>query len=234
MTDETFGQIIAVFSETYAMEFSAERLKTWRMLLDPLDDEAARTAAVTLCRSSPYPPKPADLFRLVHGTPEDAERLLDEEAEIAAAAVEQHLSDSAENRFGLALNASLRAMGGVDVVAALMQRPDWRFERVRLKTLYKAFVRRGASAAEGAPLIPQAVAASLRFNEEQRIVLPLVCPFVPALAKRDEALQKALPGGRPSPPDGGRPPDLPPEEAVNLRRVGEMARGVAARRVMPP
>ena len=183
MTDTTFQQIMALLIETYAVEFSDERLRVWRMLLDPLPDGAAREAVVTLCRTSPYPPKPADLFRIVHGSPADAEHRLDEEAELAVVHLEQHICDYRMCDFGPELNAVMRAMNGIDAIVAMMDTGGWRFERTRARTLYRAYRRRQLSAEEGAPVIPLALAANLAavplsVYMERGIPLPIVrAPF---------------------------------------------------------
>lgn len=161
MTDEVCAEILALFSRAYGTTYDRETKRTWRLLLDPLPDEQARDAAVRLCRTSPYPPKPADLFRLVQGTESDAERRLDEEAEVRISWMEQNICDYQMFHGGPVLNAVIRAMNGINAIVAMMDTGGWKFERARARTLYRAFRRRPPSAEEGAPVTPLALAANL-------------------------------------------------------------------------
>lgn len=179
MTDATFAEILALLTRAYGVTFDPETKRVWRLLLDPLADESVRAAAVTLCRSSPYPPKPADLFRLVRGSPDDAERRLDEEAELAVVHLERHVCDHRLVDLGPLLNAVVRAMGGLDAVVSRMIEDGWKYERGRAKTLYRAFSRRGVTGDEGAVLMPAAMAESLArvplsVYQERGLPLPLV------------------------------------------------------------
>ena len=157
MTGETFSQIMALFAETYGIEWSDERLKVWRMLLAELPDDVARAAAVRLCQSSPFPPKPSDLFRIVRGDPKEVESILAEEAELACCHLEQHLVDYRACDLGPVLNAVVRQMNGPDAVVAQMITEDWKFCRPRVKQLYTAFRRRGVPDDFAQPALPIAV-----------------------------------------------------------------------------
>lgn len=195
MTDETFAEIIALLARAYGMTFDAETKRVWRLLLDPLPDSSAREAAVTLCRSSPYPPKPSDLFRAVFGSEKDEEQRLEEEAGLAIAHLEEHLCDYRMCDFGPVLNATVRALGGLDAVSARMATDGWKFDRARAKTLYRAYRRRGVSEEAGGVLIPAVVAEGmaqtpLSVYQERGVTLPLV--RVPFTAGR-----RALLGGSP-------------------------------------
>lgn len=157
MTEDTFAGIMALISETYALEFSEQRERVWWELLRDLEDVPARAAVVTLCKTSPFPPKPADLFRIVRGDPKDAEVLLAEEADLACRHLEANLVDYRVCDLGPILNAVVRAMNGPDAVVAQMIRDDWKFTRPQVTRLYSAFRRRGAPADLSQPALPIAV-----------------------------------------------------------------------------
>lgn len=80
MTGETFGRIITLIEETYHEKFTAERQRAWWAILEPLDDQEAMRATVEMCRTSPYPPKPAHVWLAARGDPEQQAQ---HEAEIA-------------------------------------------------------------------------------------------------------------------------------------------------------
>ena len=187
MTDETFGQIIALLSETYGMQWSEEKVRIWRMLIGSLPDDAARNATVILCQSSSYPPKPADLFRIIRGDPKDAETLLAEEAEMACCHLEQHLVDYRVCDLGPILNAVVRTMNGPDAVVAQMIRDEWKFTRPRVKQLYSAFRRRGVPDELQHPALPMAVVE--RGDLPSPVILAQFMPpkELPALSDRVDA-----------------------------------------------
>jgi hypothetical protein len=195
VTDETLTRILTLFSEAYRMEFSAEGVKTWRVLVGALPDEAAIASAIVLCRTSSYPPRPADLIRLVEGSPD-----ADAEIEVLAARAERHLQehlcDYKFNNFWPLLNAVVRDMGGVDAVIMLLDSGQWRFERARFKALLKVYSRGPISAEAGAVLVPQAVAAGLLvFPIEQYAAQSLPVPMVDAPFLPTPPTQPALPRG---------------------------------------
>lgn len=191
MTAEVFGQMLAIISAAYGVEFSEPRRKVWWELLKDLPDREARSATVRMCRTSPYPPKPADLVRAVMGTPEERERGLEEEAELAIAHLEANLCDHRIVNLGPTLNAVVRSMGGVDAVMARITSAEWKYDRKRAALLYRAYLRRGVGEGDAAALIPAAMAEGLASfplsqYEEHGLALPVEhAPFagsdVPAL-----------------------------------------------------
>lgn len=196
MTDETFAGIMTLFETAYRLSFSDVELRTWRQLIGDLPDRAAQDAAVRLCRTSPYPPKPADIVRLVEGDPRDGEQLLDEESERALACFCEQFSDCAIVDYGPVINSVVRALGGPDAIGALMARDEWKYRREEFRRLYKTLRRR----AEGAtPPVPFNVAESA----QQGFALP---------APR-EAVFAA--GAIPGLPAGPARPELPAETTVS-------------------
>ncbi len=178
MTAEVFGQMLGIIAAAYGVEFSEARRKVWWELLKDLPDREARAATVRMCRTSPYPPKPADLVRAVSGTPEERERGLEEEAELALAHLEAHLCGHRIVNLGPTLNAVVRAMGGVDAVMARITSDEWKYDRKRAAMLYRAYLRRGVGEGDAAALIPAAMAEGLAAfpparYEEQGLVLPI-------------------------------------------------------------
>jgi hypothetical protein len=63
MSPKALSEILSLFETVYGLpQHSPEAQRVWMALLEPLDDRAAKSAAVDVCRTSPYPPKPADLW----------------------------------------------------------------------------------------------------------------------------------------------------------------------------
>lgn len=143
MTDEAFAEIITILEAAYGVEFSAERRRAWRLLIGDLPDDAAREATLRLCRTSPYPPKPADLVAAVFGTPKDAEAMLEEEAEAAIRHLETHLRDDRPVDLGAVLNRLVREFGGPDAIVAQIRDGSWRFRRAEAVRAYRALRRQG-------------------------------------------------------------------------------------------
>jgi len=195
MTHTGLSRITSMIAEEHPVEFSSDRLRLWSAALRDVTDEQGYEAVVRLLQTSPYPPKVADVRRMLFGSADDAERRLDEEAELAVAHIERHLCDYRLCDFGPVLNAVVRAMGGLDAVSIRMAEDGWKYDRARAKTLYRAYRRRGVGDAEGAMLTPAILAASLAHialadYQERGLPLPIVRePFMPESVA-------ALPAGR--------------------------------------
>lgn len=159
MTAETFGEVMSVLETACGRSFGEKEQAAWWWLIGDLPDDAAREATLRLCRRSPYPPKPADIVNAVLGDPRSAETLLAEEAELALAHFEEHFTDCLWQDFGVFINAVLSDMGGPDVVGMRMVKDEWKYDRERFITLYKAHRRRGA--AWKLPALPHNVAQAL-------------------------------------------------------------------------
>lgn len=183
MTKAGLSQIVSLITEEYGTVFSQARLLLWEKALVDLSDDQGREAVVRLIQSSPYPPKASDIRRMIFGSPQDRERQLDEEAERAIAHIERYVCDHRMVDLGLTLNATVRALGGIDAVLAMMESGAWRFERSRARVLYRAFRRRGVQGEEGSVLVPRAMAEHLAqiplsVYQERGIPLPIIrAPF---------------------------------------------------------
>lgn len=186
MTIDELAEIAALFNAVYGEEFPPARLQAWFLVLKPLPSDQAKAAAVQVCRTSSYPPKPADIVRLVEGDPRDVEQLLEEEAEAALVWFEDHLADYETVDYGPVLNSVVRALGGPDTISTLMANGEWKFHRDEFRTLYKTFRRRG----EGAePPVPANVAENMQLGFEPpapRLALfaPPAIPRLPAVPPR--------------------------------------------------
>jgi len=65
MTRSMFAEVMAILETAYRdLPLTEEQAAVWFALLSPLEDEAVKWAAIEVCRTSPYRPKPADLWRL--------------------------------------------------------------------------------------------------------------------------------------------------------------------------
>jgi hypothetical protein len=166
MTDECFGAVIALIEAAYGLEFSPERKRAWFLLLGDLADDEAQRAVIRLCRTSSYPPKPADIIRAARGGPADPDVALEDEAELAISHLERHIRDDVAVDLGPALNAVVRDLGGPDAVVAMMTVGEWRYRRPDAKRLYRAHRRRGISPGDAAPMLP--VAAAEAWNARYR------------------------------------------------------------------
>ncbi len=155
MTDECFGAVIALIEAAYGLEFSAERKRAWFLLLADLADDEAQRAVLQVCRTSPHPPRPADIIRAARGSPKDAEALLEEEAEAAIRWLETHLRDDRAVDLGAVLNRLVREFGGPDQIVAQVLDGGWRFRRAEAVRAYKALRRQGVP--YEAPEVPEAV-----------------------------------------------------------------------------
>lgn len=199
MTQDGLSQIVSVIAEEYGAQarFTADRLRIWAEALKDVSDEQGRGAVIRLIQTSPYPPKASDIRRMVFGDPGDIERRLDEEAELAIAHLEQHVCDYRMVDLGPVLNATVRAMNGLDAVIAMMDTDGWKFERARARILYRAFRRRGVRGEEGSVLMPLAITehlahVPLSVYQERGIPLPIIrAPFgekpMPALETGEPA-----------------------------------------------
>ncbi len=175
MTIDDMAEIAALFNAVYDEEFPPARIRAWFLVLEELPGNQAKAAAVRICRTSPYLPKPADITRAISGTPEDIEVLLDAEAEAACAHFEAALSDSQIIDYGSIINAIVRDMGGVDAVAVQMADGEWKFQRSRFKTLWKAYRRGIRDPGEAArPPIPRTILESMNAaaSEWHSLALP--------------------------------------------------------------
>ena len=65
MTRRGLSEVLTLLEAAYRLKFTPQQAQAWQLLLAPITDEDGKVAAVQLCRDSPYPPKPADIFRLV-------------------------------------------------------------------------------------------------------------------------------------------------------------------------
>ena len=160
MTPDGLSKLVTILAEEHGVEFTPARLQTWAAVLADVSDDQGVAALYRVLRTSPYPPKVADLVRAIHGTPADQERLLDEEAERAITHLEAHLCDYRINRLGPIVNATIRALGGIDVVTGLMAADRWRFQRTVAMKLARAYLRRGVTVEEGAELVPAVLLSS--------------------------------------------------------------------------
>jgi len=158
MTEDTFAQIVTILEESYGVEFSEQRRRVWWQLLHGMTDDEAKRATLHVCRTSVYPPKPADLLTVFRGQGHDH---IEEMAALAEAHLQENICDYRINDFGPLLNAVVRDMGGVDGVLSLMDNGQWKFERPRFKALLAAYSR-GVSDEAGAVLIPVSVAEGLQ------------------------------------------------------------------------
>lgn len=161
MTPQGVSRIASLITAERGGDFNADRLSLWAVALQDVTDEQGWMATIRVLQDSPYPPTIAAIRRVIFGDPQDAERRLDEEAELAIAHLERHICDYRICDFGSVLNAVMRAMGGVDAIVATMTSGTWKFERNRAKTLYRAFVRRPPAGSEGEPVTPMAVSENL-------------------------------------------------------------------------
>jgi hypothetical protein len=183
MTDKGLSRLTSMIAEEQGVEFSADRLRLWAFGLRDVSDAQGLEAGMRLLQESPYRVRLADVRRVIFGAPDERQRSLEDEAELAVCHVEQHLCDHRLCDLGPTLNAAIRAMGGVDAVMALMGTEQWRFERTRLRTLYRALKQRGVSASEAEVLMPRAIAEHLAtmplsVYQERGLPLPIVCaPF---------------------------------------------------------
>ena len=62
MTKQTFAEVITVIEKAFSVTLDAEARKVWWALLHELDDAVAMAACLDCCRTSTYPPKPADIW----------------------------------------------------------------------------------------------------------------------------------------------------------------------------
>jgi len=198
MTDQTFAEIITLLETVHGRSFSDVQLRAWRLLIGHLPDREARDATVRLCRISSYPPRPADVVRLVEGDPRDTEQLLEEEAAAALVWFEEQFADFQIVDYGPVVNSVVRAIGGPDAIGALMVKDEWKFRRDEFRRLYKTYRRRG----EGAdPPVPANVAASGFALPAPRLAL-FAAPSIPGLPAAPQ---------RPALPSGAAAPELSPE-----------------------
>jgi hypothetical protein len=185
VTEETFAEIMAILEVVARTQFGRHEQQVWWWLIGDLPDDPAREAVIRLGRTSPYPPKPADIVNAVRGNPRDIERLLDEEAELALAHFEANVCDYAELDFGPRINAVVRAIGGLDQICLWMVRDEWKFHRDEFRRSYRGIRRRGDVGEAGAPLRPLAVEQSAKFPaawyEDRGLAPPAVqsIPFQP-------------------------------------------------------
>ena len=73
MTPDVFAKILTVLCEAYRLEFTESQQQVWWAILKELDNEQAIKAAIECCRTSKYPPKPADIWTRCQ--PQDGELL---------------------------------------------------------------------------------------------------------------------------------------------------------------
>lgn len=209
MTREGINQLAAMLAEEYGVHFSNARRDVWETALAGLtDEEGVRALGLYLMAAGHFAPHPSDLIERIRGTPADAERLLDEEAEDALHVIETRLSDTHPIDLGPVLNALVRALGGPDAVCQSVVSGDWRYRREETRRLYRALRRRGVGAEEGAPLVPDTVRES-EGNRPTWRVDPAA--FAPPDAERVPFPYRAIPGlpdphaARRALPDGGLP-----------------------------
>jgi len=197
VTAEGFGKVAAVLHEVYGVEFSDEKAQIWLAVLSDVSDAEAERATLLVCRMSSYPPKPADLLRVLRGTPADAELLLDEEAEAAVRHLEAGLSDYEPIDLGQELNVLVRLMGGPDAIVTEIASGQWRFRREEARRVYKRLRREG---------IPFGMVSLPEWPEKPRRVETIA--DVPVVQQRVFAA-RAIPGlpapaPRPTLPEGER------------------------------
>jgi hypothetical protein len=204
VTEECLGAVISLIEQVYGLQFGPERKRAWFLLLADLTDDEAQRAVIRVCRTSPHPPKPADIIRAARGSPKDTEVLLDEEAELAIRHLEQHVSDHRVVDLGPVLNAVVRAMGGPDAVCMALASGNWKYRRAEAARIYRALRRQGVSAEEAQPVWPLAVAESEAARGNWRVDPEAFPPPQPVQA---QFRPQRIPG-LPAPP-GPRAPVLP-------------------------
>lgn len=143
MTRNALLEIAALFEAAYNVTFTPQQLDAWLLLLAPLSDEEAKTAAITTARHSPYPPKPADLFTAARGQPHDVGALLTEEAEAAIRFMEARIRDGVAVDMGAALNQLVRDFGGPTDLVRQIRAGEWRFRRAEAVRAYMNHRRSG-------------------------------------------------------------------------------------------
>jgi hypothetical protein len=191
VTDETFAAMIALLEETYREEFTPERKRVWRMLLAPVEDETVLPATLHVCRTSPYHPKPADIWRAVNGTKEEIEQTIETEALRALVHFEGGFTDYEWVDYGPLINAVVLALGGMDAISYRMARDEWKFEKARFLQFYKVYRCRPETIGEnGKPLVPSMLSESMDApiamwrgaipkGEWLASLSPVNCQFVP-------------------------------------------------------
>jgi hypothetical protein len=193
MTEECLGAAISLIEQVYGLEFGPERKRAWFLLLADLTDDEVQRAVIRVCRTSQYPPKPADIIRAARGSPTDIEALLEEEAELAIRHLEQHVSDHRVVDLGPVLNAVVRAMGGPDAVCMAMVSGQWQYRRAEAARLYRALRRRGVSVEEALPVWPLAVSESEAARGTWRVDPAAFPPPQPVQAQFRPAMIPGLP-----------------------------------------
>lgn len=192
MTRETFAEIVTILEATHRMGLSQQEREVWWLLIRELPDDAAKAATLHVCRTSPYPPKPAHLVNAVRGEPANGKQLLEEEASMAIRHLEAHLSDYEAVNLGPILNAVVRQMGGPDVIVAEVASGDWKFRREEARRIYKALRRRGVPrelAVPEWPMAPHRIEGPEDVPElQQRVFLPREVPALPPVGERTAEL----------------------------------------------
>ncbi len=71
MTESALAEVLMVLSKAYRVDFKAEEVKVWRLLLHELGDSEGREAAVAACRKYTKLPTPAVLCKLAEWSREE-------------------------------------------------------------------------------------------------------------------------------------------------------------------
>lgn len=143
MTGETFAEIMSILEVVYGRTFSERELRGWRQLIGDLPDDAAREATRRVCKTVPYPPKPADIVCAVIGTPKDVEAMRTAVCESGIRHMEMHLRDDVAVDLGGILNRIVREFGGPDAICAAVRDGTWRFRRAEAARAFYALWQTG-------------------------------------------------------------------------------------------
>jgi len=90
-----FKELISVISETYGEEFTQAKLKLWWNLFKPysiVTFEQALYSHIACPDTGMFAPKPANITKFINGTTKQAERLIEDRAEMAWQVIEGEIS----------------------------------------------------------------------------------------------------------------------------------------------
>lgn len=179
MTLEGVSRLLAFFESIYGRQTTPAQAAAWLAVLTDVGDDDGVAAALEYAKASHFFPTPADLITIIRGDPKNAERLLDEEATLALVHLEQHISDFTYIDYGQPINATIRMMGGIDVIAHLMASGEWKFFREEFRKIYRG-VRRSPLAGVTGPPLPMAVSEShpADLTPEDRRFTPTPIPSI--------------------------------------------------------
>lgn len=137
MTRDTFLRIVAVLEAAYREKFDAQRRDVWWTLLSDLPDDLAMRATVECCRTSPYPPKPADIWARCQPSAEAREAdAIAAWREARRAIADTYASWVFEDR---AIPLVLEALGGTRLLSQKTDEDLDTWTRKEFLSAYKAF-----------------------------------------------------------------------------------------------